>query len=86
VPAAEKSRKTTQRASTKPAQTRGFARSLNLRLPHRFKPLPGPPRTIFFSLAPLFVQERLLFALLAALLTTQFYGRHRSIIAHKPRD
>jgi hypothetical protein len=86
VPASEQARNAAQPVSTEHAQARGFAGSLNPRLPHHFQPLPGPPRTIFFSLAPLFVKDRLLFPLLAALLTAQFYGSHSSIIAHKPRD
>jgi hypothetical protein len=81
VPATEQARKTAQPASTEYAQSRCFACRLNLRLPHHFKPLPGSSCTIFFSLAPLIVKERILFPLLAALLTARLRHRHKSIIA-----
>jgi hypothetical protein len=86
VPGNKQARKTVQTAATKYAQTSRFAGRLNLRLPHHFKLLPSPPRTVFFSLAPLFVKESLLFPLFAALLRTRFCHRHRSIIAHNTCD
>jgi hypothetical protein len=82
VAATEQTRQTAQPASTEHAQARRFACCLNLRLPHHFEPLPGPPRTIFFSLTPLFVKERLLVPLLAARLTMGFCHHRKSIIAH----
>jgi hypothetical protein len=69
-----------ERAQSNPAEDAlagCLSRALNVLLALDFHPFPGPPRPVFFRLAPLVLEKVFLPALLILL-----GNHHRSIIAH----